>query len=97
MTTTEDDIGGATEAAEALDLSVSQFNSLRLQDTYVYDPVQESLTKVDPSRDDLRERLAGKHLVAPSFAGHRRAGGRWRYNLKRLREYRRRGWPGAQF
>lgn len=97
MTNSEHEIGGANEAAELLGLSVSRFNALRLRDTYLYDPVKESLSRVNPNRANLRERLAGEHLVAPTFAGRRLAGGRWRYNLTRLREYRRDGWPGARF
>lgn len=97
MTDSEHEIGGASEAAELLGLSVSRFNALRLRDTHVYDPVEESLTRVNRNRGDLREHLAEKHLVAPAFAGRRPAGGRWKYNLELLREYRRRGWPGARF
>lgn len=97
MTDSAHDIGGASEAAELLGLSVSRFNALRLRDTHVYDSVEQSLTEVNPDREDLREHLADKHLVAPIFAGRRPAGGRWKYDLTRLREYRREGWPGARF
>jgi hypothetical protein len=88
---TERKLGGATEAAGVLGVSISQFNSMRLLDTYIYDPVH-GMTKVDPGRADLRPYLADKHLMAPTFAGRRHAGGRWEYNLVRLREYRCDGW-----
>lgn len=92
-----EEIGGASEAADVLGVSRSQFNAMRLRDTHIYDPVGETLTPVDIERDDLREFLADKHLVAPTLAGRRQAGGQWEYNLELLRQYRHRGWPGAQY
>lgn len=91
---TERKTGGATQAAKVLGVSISQFNSMRLLDTYIYDPVH-GMTKVDPHRAELRQYLADKHLMAPTFAGHRHAGGRWTYNLEKLREYRCDGWGNA--
>jgi hypothetical protein len=93
----EKKFGGATDAAEVLGVSISQFNEMRLRDTHVYDSRTEECTPIDPDRDDLRSFLEGKHLVAPAYAGRRPAGGHWEYNLHRLREYRERGWPGARY
>lgn len=90
-------IGTAEEAADVLGISLSQFNHMRLLDTYVWNAQTESLQQVDPDRDDLRAYLKDKHLVAPAFAGRRPAGGSWRFNLTRLREYEERGWPGAEY
>lgn len=94
---TDEKLGGATEAAAVLDLSISQFNTMRLLATYIYDPLRGTTERVDPDRDDLREYLADKHLLAPTFAGHRYPGGRWKYNLAKLRKYQCNGWPGAPY
>lgn len=97
MSNKKPEFGNAKEAAEVLNMSRSQFNEMRLRDTYIYDPIEQTLTKIDRDREDLRDHLDGKHLVAPMFAGQRRIGGKWEYNLDRLREYRKHGPPGAQF
>lgn len=91
------EIGNAKEAADVLGVSLSQFNHMRLLDTYTWEPQGRSRTKIDPTRDDLREFLQGKHLVAPAYAGRRPAGGSWTFNLTRLRKYQEHGWPGAEY
>ena len=98
----EDTIGTAQEAADLLDLSLSQFNEQRLAATYEYDPTNQELAPL-PSKEELpegtnlREYMDGRHLVAPTLAGKRRPGGSWEFNLTRLRELREGGWPGASF
>lgn len=98
----EDTIGTAQEAADLLELSLSQFNEQRLAATYEYDPVTQELTPL-PSKEELpegtslREYMRDRHLVAPTLAGHRRPGGSWEFNLTRLRRLRQNGWPGASF
>lgn len=91
------EIGTAQEAAGVLGLSLSQFNRMRLLDTYIWEPQTGTRKKVDPERDDLRSHLKGKHLVAPAYAGRRPAGGSWRFNLTRLEKFREHGWPGAEY
>lgn len=98
----KDTIGTAQEAADLLDLSLSQFNEQRLAATYEYDPATQELAPL-PSKEELsegtslRDYMRGRHLVAPTLAGQRRPGGSWEFNLTRLRELREGGWPGASF
>lgn len=91
------EIGTAKEAADLLDVSLSQFNRMRLLDTYIWEPQTGARQRVDPGRDDLRDHLADKHLVAPAYAGRRLAGGSWRFNLTKLKKYQEQGWPGAEY
>lgn len=96
------DIGTAQEAADLLDLSLSQFNEQRLAATYEYDPVTQELAPLPPKDElpegmSLRDYMRGRHLVAPALAGQRRPGGSWEFNLTRLRDIRERGLPAASF
>lgn len=98
----KDTIGTATEAAELLGLSLSQFNEQRLAATYEYDPAERSLRRLPdqeelPEGVSLRQYMKGLHLTAPTLAGQRRAEGSWEFNLTRLQQYRERGWPGAEY
>lgn len=63
------EIGTAKEAAKVLGVSLSQFNRMRLLDTYVWKPQARARQKIDPERDDLRDHMSDKHLVAPAYAG----------------------------
>lgn len=89
--------GGATEAAEILGKSLSQFNAIRVRVTYVYDPLTQSLLR--PTEEQLSDRqwLQSHHLTAPTLAGQSLPRSPWEYRLDLLAEYRELGWPGARY
>lgn len=98
----DDTIGTAKEAAELLDLSLSQFNEQRLAATYEYDPASGEASPLPergelPEGQTLREYMRDRHLVAPTLAGQRRPGGSWEFNLTRLQKLREEGWPGVSY
>ena len=91
------DWGGSREAARVLEMPESTFNRIRLRATYVYDPVTRSLSPLDPDAQGLRAQLGRLHLTAPTLAGQKLPGHRWEFRLDLLKQYRRMGWPAAEF
>jgi len=85
----------AKQAAAFLGISVSQFNERRRLDTWEYDPQTRSLVRrLDPSSPEDRAAAPSLHVVCPTLAGRKPAGGVWEYSLDQLRELRERHWPG---
>lgn len=87
----------AKEAAEVLGLSLSQFNERRRHDTWIYNVQDQTLgERVDPGLSRYRQKVKSLHLVTPTLAGRKPAGGRWEYNLEKLRRLRDQPWPGSE-
>lgn len=86
----------AKQAAAFLEISVSQFNERRRLDSWEYDPQARSLVRrLDPSSPEDMAAAPGLHVVCPTLAGRKPAGGVWEYSLEHLRELRERHWPGV--
>lgn len=88
--------GGATDAARLLGVSLSSFNAMRAAETFIYEPTTQQLTKLTSEHLSNRGFLSRHHLVAPTLAGTKRPGGRWEFNLERLRHIRENGFPGVE-
>lgn len=85
----------AKDAAALLGISVSQLNDRRRRDAWVYDPQEESLTRrLDPTCAHDAAAAPDLHLVSPTLAARKAAGGRWEYNLAELEAIQSRHWRG---